>query len=298
MTQPDTSTHQYDAAAQRSLRRVTIASVAVALTLVVAKLGAWWLSGSLSLLSSMADSFMDVLVSLVNFAAIRYALKPADSDHRFGHNSIEDIAGLVQFSFIVLTSAFIIFHSAERLINPQPIEHSDWAIGVMIFSLCATTCLVLYQRRVLRKTGSVVIAADALHYLGDVLTNASIILTLILIQFFDLEWLDPALAIGIALLIGYHAIEIGTRAYNNLMDKEMSDEDKQAIIAVIEAQQGIKGYHALKTRMSGNKPFIQLHVDLPGQSSLHDTHALTDKLEKALLAAYPGADVIIHQDPV
>lgn len=294
----DHNNEVYSKADQRLLRLVTFASVGVASVLVILKTFAWQHTDALSLLSSLVDSLMDVMISVVNFIAIRYALKPADSDHRHGHNSIEDIAGLVQFTFIAASAGFVIFHSIDRLIHPITIHHSETGITVMGISLVATTALVLFQRMVYRRTQSAIVAADSLHYLGDVLMNASIIVALIVAPLMGWDWLDPLLAILVSFYIAHHAIEIGQRSYNNLMDKEMPEEDKARIVAIIEAQEGLKGFHALKTRYSGSKPFIQMHLELDGAQSLNEAHAIADALEHALKEAFPGADVICHEDPV
>lgn len=288
----------YSSEDQRLLRLVTLCSVSVALILVVSKIVAWGMTDALSLFSSLIDSAMDVMVSAVNFIAIRYALKPADHDHTHGHNSIEDIAGIVQFSFIVLSSGYIIYESVGRLFAPEPLQETTAGIAVMTVSLIATTFLVLFQRRVYKRTRSAIVAADSLHYLGDVLMNASVIFALVVVPLTGWNWLDPALAILISLHIAQHAIEIGKRSFDNLMDKEMPDEDKARITAILDAQEGLKGYHALKTRYSGRKAFIQMHLELDGTQSLNASHSIADAVEHKIKDAFPGADVICHQDPV
>ncbi len=288
----------YSPELQRLLRWVTIVSVSIASMLVVSKIFAWLYTDSLSLLSSLVDSSMDVMVSLVNFVAIRYALKPADDDHRYGHNSIEDIAGLVQFTFISATSAFVIIQSIGRILAPEPLAHTDMGVAVMIFSMVATTVLLLFQRYVYKRTQSSLVAADALHYLGDVLSNGAVIAALILTPLLGWLWIDPALAIIFSLYIALHAIEIGKRSFDNLMDKEMPDSDKARIMEIIRDCEGVQGFHDLKTRYSGSKAFIQMHADMDGSQTLNDAHKVADALEAALIEAFPGADVIIHEDPV
>ncbi len=280
-----------------SMKRVTLVAVCIALFLVSLKLGGWLLTDSLSMLSSLVDSSFDVLTSLVNFFAIRYALKPADNEHRFGHNSIEDIAGFAQFAFISGSMLFIIVESIQRLASPAPIAAPETGIGIMTISIVMTTILVLYQRRVHKQTGSLIVHADSLHYLGDLLMNASIIVSLLLTSHIGWLWIDPALAIIIAVYVLWHASEIGMTAYRHLMDQEMPDEEKAIIEDIVNKTEGVHGFHALKTRYSGTKAFIQMHVDIDGSLTLHDAHKIADRLEKNLLEGFPGADVIIHEDP-
>ena len=293
-------THHHNTNAEShngSMKRVTLVAVVVALVLVGAKLIGWLITDSLSLLSSLVDSSFDVLMSLINFFAIRYALKPADDDHRFGHNSIEDIAGFAQFAFIAGSMLFIIIQSIGRLIEPAPVTAPETGIGIMVFSIILTSLLLVYQRVVYKKTGSLIVHADALHYLGDVLMNISIIVSLFVVGQLGWMWIDPVLAIVIALYVLWHAWEIGSRSFSHLMDEEMPDEDKEKIVAIIDKIEGILGFHELKTRYSGTKAFIQMHADIDDRLSFTAAHEIADNLEQALLEAFPDAEVIIHQDP-
>lgn len=280
------------------MRRVTLAAVVVSLVLVGLKAYGWWLTGALSLLSALADSFFDVVMSTINFFALRYALKPADDEHRFGHNSMEDIAGLVQFSFICGSMLFVVFHAVQRISDPQPLVMPEYGAGIMAISLLLTSALVFYQRWIAKRTGSLIIQADSLHYLGDILMNIGIIGSLFIIAYTGLHWIDTVIAISVAIYIIREAFEIGIRAFDNLMDKEMPEEEKQTIVKMIQATDGLKGYHNLKTRYSGTKPFIQMHVELDKELSFKQAHDIAEALENALFKRFPHADIIIHQDPV
>jgi ferrous-iron efflux pump FieF len=283
----------------RLMRLASYASVAVASVLLVAKLIAWWKTDSLAMLSSFTDSVFDVLMSLVNMVAVRYALKPADDDHRFGHTSIEDIAGLAQCAFIFAAMAMIILQSIERLSNPHIIlSNPELGIGVSLLGMLLTTGLVAFQTYVTRRTKSLVIAADRLHYVGDILFNLGVLAAFVLSTWGGIIWADAAIAIAIALLVLRATWPLGLRAFNNLMDREMPDDEKKLIFAIIDAMPEIQGYHNLKTRYSGAKAFIQLHVDIDANLNFRDCHAITDRLEHAIEAAFPGADVIIHPDPL
>lgn len=282
----------------RLMRLASYASVAVASVLLLAKLFAWWRTDSLAMLSSFTDSVFDVLMSVVNMVAVRYALKPADDDHRFGHTSIEDIAGLAQCAFIFAAMAMILLQSAERLSNPHvTLSNPELGIGVSVLGMALTTVLVLFQTYVTRRTKSLVIAADRMHYVGDILFNLGVLAAFVLSSFYGLLWADAAIAMAIALLVLRATWPLGVRAFNNLMDREMPDDEKKTIFAIIDAMPEIRDYHNLKTRYSGAKAFIQLHVDIDANLNFRDAHTIIDRLEKAIEHAFPGADVIVHPDP-
>lgn len=283
----------------RLMRMASYASVAVASILLLSKLYAWWQTDSLAMLSSFTDSVFDVLMSLINMFAVRYALKPADDDHRYGHTSIEDIAGLAQCAFIFAAMAMIILQSIERLSNPHmALASPALGMGVSVLGMMLTTALVLFQSYVTRRTKSLVIAADRLHYVGDILFNLGVLVAFILSSRFGLAWADAVMAIIIALVVMWSNRTIGIRAFNNLMDREMPDAEKAAIEAMVAAIPEIRGQHNLKTRYSGTKAFIQLHVEIDASLNFRDAHAIIDRLEKAIMARFEGADVIVHPDPV
>ncbi len=286
-------------ARDRLMHRATYASVSVAVVLLTAKLLAWWMTDSLAMLSSLTDSLFDVVMSVLNLFAVRYALKPADDDHRFGHSAIEDIAGLAQCAFITAAMGIVILQSAERLANPTAtLSNPALGIGVSLLGMVLTTGLVLYQTRVTRRTHSLVIAADRLHYFGDVLFNGGVLIAFVLSSWGGLIWADGAMAMLIALVVLWSNRVIGIRAFHHLMGREMPVVEQQEIDALIKAQPGIRGYHKLKTRYAGAKAFIQLHVEIDASLHFRDAHAITDELEKALLRRFPDAEIIVHPDPV
>jgi cation diffusion facilitator family transporter len=281
----------------RLMKLATTASVAMATFLLLAKLVAWWRSDSLAMLSSATDSFFDVMSSGLNLVAVRYALKPADDDHRFGHTSIEDIAGLAQCAFISASMFIIILQSLERLSNPVPLTHAGLGIAVSVLGMVFTTVLVAYQTYVTRKTKSLVVHADRLHYAGDVAFNFGVLVSLFLSMHFGWGWADPAMALLIAAVVLWSSRSIGIRAFNNLMDRELPDDEKQKIHEAAAAIPAIRGYHNLKTRYSGNKAFIQMHVEMDGALDFREVHDIVDRLEHDLQHIFPGAEVIVHPDP-
>lgn len=278
------------------MRAATFASVFTALTLIAAKAFAWWWGDSVSVLASLADSLMDSLASLLNLMAVRYALQPADNEHRFGHGKAEFLAGLGQALFIGGSAMFLLAQGVDRLMNPQPLEAVGISVAVMAFSMAATGALLAWQRYVVKQTHSMAIKADALHYASDLFSNAGVIMALLL-STLGFAFFDPLFAIGIALMIGYSAIKIGLESIDHLLDKELPDEVQQQIEEIARGFEGVMGIHGLRTRQSGHTKVIQMHLEMDGDMLLRDAHELAEQVEEALREAYPGADVIIHQDP-
>lgn len=280
----------------RLMRLATVAALATALTLALAKAIAWWLSGSVSLLAGLTDSLLDGAASLLNLLAVHYALRPADEDHRYGHGKAEALAGLGQALFIGASALLVAAHALERLLNPHPIGAPALGIAVMLLSLLMTIALLLFQNHVVRLTGSTAIRADSLHYRSDLLLNSSILLALLLASY---GWpqLDAIFGMAIALYIFWSAIQIVREAAAVLMDKELDPLISARMHALACAVPGVLGAHDLRTRLSGTHWFVQLHVELPGELSLEHAHILCDQVEAAIRAEYPRAEVLVHADP-
>lgn len=281
----------------RLMRLATYASVSTAAVLIAVKLGAWWLTDSVAMLSSLVDSFLDSAASVVTLFAVRHSLTPADAEHRFGHGKAEPLAALAQASLITGSALFLLIEAAPRLIAPHPVEAGEIGIAVMIFSIIATFALTRFQRYVVRRTGSTAIRADALHYVADLLTNAAVIVALLLSTRLGWHLADPILALVIAGYILFSAFQIGRQALDVLMDRELPEKQRQRILAVCRAHPDVLGVHELKTRSSGQSSFIQLHLELEGSMSLYRAHVIADTVEAELQTLFPGAQVIIHQDP-
>lgn len=274
------------------------ASVAVALILVAAKGWAWAETGALSVAASLIDSALDLVVSLANLAAILYAAKPADADHRFGHHSIEDIAALAQALMVAAAALLLGWHGIVRLAAPQPLAAEAAGIAVMALSIGLTAALVWWQRRVARRTGSKVVAADLLHYLSDLLPAAGGIVALAASALFGVVQLDSAVSLAAAVVLLRGAWRIGSAAFAALMDRAAPAEVEARIAAVVAEFPEIAGFHDLKTRVSGTRTFIQLHVELDGGLTLRDAHAIGARLRLRILEAVPGSEVLVHKDPV
>lgn len=291
---PEAIPHDHNA---RLLRLATYASVVTATILIMAKIGAMLLTGSVSVMASLIDSLMDAAASLINLFAVRYSLMPADEEHRFGHGKAESLAGLAQATFIAGSALFLLLHAVDRLLNPQPLQDIGIGIAVMVFAIVATLILLAIQRYVIARTGSTAIRADSLHYFTDLLTNASIIAALAL-SLTGWPGMDPLFAIGIAFYILYSAWQIGLEAFHQLMDRELPDADRERIRAIALGHAQVRGLHDLRTYRSGQREIVQFHLELDGELSLHAAHAVTEAVTAAIRQAYPAADIVIRQDPV
>ena len=281
---------------RRMLQLAASASVFTAILLLVVKVYAWWVSGSVSVLASLVDSLIDAFASCVNFVAVRYALQPADEEHRFGHGKAESLAGLGQSLLIMGSAVYLFVQAIDRMANPQPLAQLDVAVGVMGFSIVATFCLVIYQRWVISKTHSIAIKADSLHYVSDLLTNVGIVVALLLTQF-GWQQVDPLLAIAISIYIFYTAIMIWSESIQHLLDRELPEEEQLRIERIAMGHVEVLGVHELRTRQSGRVKIIQLHLELDGNMPLWQAHDVCEEVEREIKEAFPAADVLLHQDP-
>jgi ferrous-iron efflux pump FieF len=279
------------------MRLASLASVGVALLLIVLKFGAFLETQSVSLLSTLFDSALDAAASIVNLIAVRHALVPADAEHRFGHGKAEPLASLVQVAFILGSSIVLLTEVVDHFITPQPIAAPEVGIGVMVISLVVTGLLVLFQRHVVRTTGSIAIKSDQTHYASDFLVNFSVIVALVLSTYLGWWWIDPAFGLAIAIYIASSAIKVGKEALDMLMDREMDEADRTRIKEIVRAHPQVLDLHDLRTRAAGRDTFIQFHLELEGSLSLSDAHRISDAVESEVRAAFPGAEVIIHEDP-
>jgi len=280
----------------RLMRMATYASTSVAIVLILIKTVAWLMTDSLSLMATLIDSCLDALASLINLLAVRHALTPADKQHRFGHGKAEALAGLGQATFITGSALFLVLESFSHLWHPLPISSMPVGVGVMVISMFATLGLLIFQKHVIRKTGSTAIKADHLHYQTDLLVNAGVIAALLL-AVYGWPGFDPLFAILIAAYILYSAWEIARESLDLLMDRELPDEDRARIKAIARNHPQTRGMHDLRTRKSGTTMFIQMHLELDDGLTLLHAHAIADDVEDRILAEYPGAEVIIHEDP-
>lgn len=280
----------------RLMRLASGAALVVALSLALAKAVAWWMSGSVSLLAGLTDSLLDGAASLLNLLAVHYALRPADDDHRYGHGKAEALAGLGQSLFIGVSAILVGVQGVNRVLHPEPLGAQGLGIAVMLVSLGLTAALLVFQQHVVKVTGSTAIRADSLHYRSDLLLNSSILLALVLAGF---GWhrLDAIFGIAIAFYILWSAMTIARESVAVLMDAELSLEITERMHLLACAVPGALGAHDLRTRISGTRWFVQLHLELPNEMPLSQVHDLCEQVEAAIHAEFPQAEVLVHPDP-
>jgi len=276
----------------------TYASVIVATILVIAKLIAWKVTHSLSLQASLVDSFLDALASLVNFYAVRHALRPADKEHRFGHGKAESLAGLVQSGFIAASAIWLIVEGFHRFFVPEPLQAHSVGVNVMIFSIIITTLLIIFQTYVIKNTRSLVISADSLHYRADLLTNLAVLISLKVSVIYNLHFLDIGVGLCIAFYILQSSWSVGRESVNILMDRELSDEARTHILNIAMDHPRVLGVHELRTRSAGLQSFIQMHLDIAAQLSFQDAHNVSLEVSQAIGREFPQCEILIHIDPV
>lgn len=282
---------------QTLLRKVTTASVLVALGLVALKFGAWLITGSVVLLSSMIDSLLDTVTSTTNFLALRYAQKPADKNHRFGHQKIIDLASLVQATFIMGSAIIILLEAANRIQNPNFVHNPKLGVIVMVVSTLATLGLVLFQNQVIKKTNSILVKVDQLHYMTDFLLNLVVLASLGLSIFYQTIWFDLAGALFVAIFIFGTATKIAKKAMDALMDHEVDPQTRKKIKTLIQNHPQVIKISSLRTRVAGEKIFIQCDVGLDKNLNLKEAHEIAHAIEAIIKKQWPKADVVVHQEP-
>lgn len=274
-----------------------LASTATAGILILAKLSAWLLTDSSSMLASLTDSLMDISASVINLLAIRYSLVPADDDHSFGHGKAESLASLAQAAFITGSALVLVMNGFSRLVSPQPMEHLGIGLWVTLGALALTLLLVTFQSYVVKRTDSQAIKADRLHYQSDLLLNSGVLVALAL-SWYGWLWADGLCAILLGIYILRSAMQIGYEATQTLLDRQLPDEEREEISRLTTSVSGVHGLHDMRTRQSGQLRFIQLHIELDDDLPLRRAHAIADEVEALLLKAFPASDVIIHMDPI
>ena len=272
--------------------------MAVAAVLVCLKLWAWLATGALTVAASLADSAVDLAVSVGAVASLVYAARPADAEHRFGHSAIEDLFALGQAVLVAGSGLLIAWGALVRLGEPVALAATGPGLAVMVVSIALTAALVTWQAHVARRTGSRIVAADRLHYLSDLLPALAAIAALGAARVWGVSWPDTALGLAAAAMLLAGAFRIGCAAVNALMDREAEAETVETIRAIAGDHEGLVGFHDLRTRRSGRRLFVQIHAEIDGSRSLEDAHAIGARLRRRIMEALPGADVIVHKDPV
>ncbi len=287
-----------DRKADYNLRKwASYASVATAIFLIVIKLGAFIITDAVSLLASLIDSTVDAVASVIVLLSIKHANEPADEDHRYGHGKLESLAAMGQAVFIAGSAVFLFYEALHRFVHPQTITEIEIGVWVMGISIAVTLALVCFQGYVIKKTGSVAIDADSLHYKGDILINVGVIIALVFGKLFNWPYFDPIITLFIMGILIHSSFEVGKSAADILMDKEIPLKDREKIFNLVLKHEQAQQVHDLRTRSSGAQVFIEFHLELDGNLTLQKAHDVTEELELILYKAFPNAEVLIHQEP-
>lgn len=283
--------------ASRIARRAAQLSVAAALFLIALKVWAWLASGSVAMLAALADSTLDLAASLFTYFAVRLAATPPDREHRYGHGKAEAFAGLFQAGLVMVSAALILVEALRRLIDPQPLEAAPQALAVMAISIVVSAALVWAQSRAIAATGSLAVRGDRAHYLSDLASNAAVIIGILGAAYAGLAWADTAAAVFVTVWLALGAWDIARSAADHLMDREAPEALRTRVRELALGEEGLRGVHDLRTRLSGPYLHIQFHADLDPDMTLEAAHRIIVAAEGRIRAEYPNADVIIHPDP-
>ncbi|HYD25067.1 MAG TPA: cation diffusion facilitator family transporter [Croceibacterium sp.] len=281
----------------RLARSAAFASIALALFLGALKGWAAWRTGSTAMLGSLADTALDLVASLATLVGVAVAAQPADESHRFGHGKAEALAAMFQVILIVLSAGAIAFRAVLRLIEGGRVEAAGNGIAVSAVAIVATFALLGWQRHVIRRTGSLAIRTDNLHYQSDLLLNLAVIAALALDQYFGVSRADPLFGLGIAVWLLWGAWRASAGAVDHLMDREWPEEKRLRFVECAARHPELSRLHDLRTRTSGDRDFAQFHVDLPARMSVGEAHAIIERVEADLCREFPGMELVIHVDP-
>ncbi len=282
----------------RLMKAASIASTSVALLMIGGKAAAWLATGSVSMLSSLVDSSLDFVASMITLIAVHTALAPADAEHRFGHGKAEALAGLAQAGFITASGGALLLTVGERLLHPQQVREEETGVLVSAVAIVVTAALVIFQTYVARRTGSVAIAADRAHYLTDLAGTLAAGTALYLSARFDEPMIDTVVAGLVALYLVHGAWRVARGSLDILMDRELPESDRRRIIDIVRSHAEVQGVHDLRTRSSGQTRFIQLHIELDPALTFVGAHAVGDDIEAEIERAFPDAEIILHVDPL
>jgi len=277
--------------------RAALASVALAVTLLIAKSWAALATGSTAMLGSLADTALDLLASLATLIGVWIAAQPADHDHRFGHGKAEALVALGQVGLIFVSAIGIGWRGIDRLINGGETAELELGVGVSALAIALTLALLWYQRRVIARTGSVAIQTDNVHYQSDLMLNSAVIAALVLEQRFHIAGADAAFGIAIAAWLMFGAYRASSHAINQLMDREWPEDERQRFLAATAEYPELAGLHDFRTRTSGTHQFAQFHVWVPGHWTVREAHDRLDRVEEQLQQRFPGTEILIHVDP-
>ncbi len=280
-------------------KKATLISTSVASILVIIKMAVGIMSGSIAVLASAIDSFLDVAVSIFNFFALHNAEKAPDEQFNFGRSKLEPLAAVIEGTIISISGLFIFYQALSKMWHGQTTAYIEISIYVMLVSILITGGLVIFLQSIAKRTGNMVIKADALHYKTDLFSNAAVLVALGLISFTGNDLIDPILGIGIAIYMIYSAYPLIKEGVLMLLDVALETEDLSSVKNLLDDQKEITDYHFLRTRQSGSVVFISVHLVFTVSISLYDAHRIADNIELELKGLFPDKEVqsIMHMDP-
>ena len=274
-------------------------SIIAAIFLIALKVATGWLTGSLSVWASLLDSLLDLFASTLNFIAVRASSRPADDDHAYGHGKAESLTSLFQGIVIGASGLFIIWEAVHRIIEPHETRSALVGVSSMSIAILTSAWLVRRLRRVARETDSPALSSDAVHYAADIYINASVLLALLITVLTGWRLADPLISLGIALYILKAAFNLSHESINVLMDRRLPDEVDAKLAEIIAryGDDGVRGFHDLRTRRSGSQKFIDFHLEVDRNKRFEEAHDLTVKILRAIEAEVPRSKVHVHTDP-
>ena len=280
-------------------KKATVVSSSVAAVLTLIKLAIGITSGSVAVLASAVDSILDMFVSIFNYFAISNSEKPADRIFNYGRGKIEALASVIEGTIISISGLFLLYQAAKKAINIEASQYLEISIYVMIISLIITILLVIYLSYIAKKTNSMVIKADALHYKTDVFSNAAVLISLLLVTFTGYEIIDVIVGGGIALYIIYSAYSLIQEGILVLLDRAVDAELVSKIEEIIKQNDKVNTYHLLKTREAANQTFVEVHLVFNCLITLMEAHKASDSIENKIKNLDSKRDWIIniHMDP-
>jgi cation diffusion facilitator family transporter len=253
--------------------------------------------GSISIISEGLHSAIDLIASLVAWFSIKKAIEPADSEHPFGHGKFENISGFFEAILIFFAAAMIIYEAVKKLVRPVALERIDWGIGVMLVSVVVNIVVSRVLFTTAKKDRSIALEADGMHLFVDVLTSISVLAGLVAIKLTHWTVLDPIIAIAVAGMICKASLELTKKSLHDLADRSLPENELQSIRRVLHDHPQVLGYHWLRTRQSGNRREIDIHVTMDKSTTLQNSHDICSAIEHRIKDVLPGAHITLHVEP-
>jgi cation diffusion facilitator family transporter len=274
-------------------------SLAAAIVTLALKWTAYWLTGSVGLLSDATESFANLLAALTAYLSVWYSSRPVDPSHTYGHEKIEYFSSGLEGGLIIVTAVAIAWYAVKRLLVAEPLESLDWGMGIASVAALVNLGAGQFLLRVGRRHDSIVLEAGGRHLMTDVLTTFAVVAGLILVRLTNVSWVDPVVGLAVAAHIVWTGLDLVKRSFNGLMDHALPDEEQAAVRTAIEACLTLgMDFHALRTRQAGSRRFVDFHLLVPGTYSVRRAHEFTARVEEAVCAALPGAEITVHIEPI